>query len=139
MIYIENLKKAFGRIQALNDVSLNIEDRQVFGLVGTNGAGKSTMLRIISGILRQDSGRVEVLGQPVYDNPAIKKNIFFIPDDPYFFRNGNAGTALIRLTPQKRQSGPPPFHTQTQGIGPFISRPFCFSYQAKKSAGPTCL
>ena len=49
------------------------------------------MLRIISGILRQDSGRVEVLGQPVYDNPAIKKNIFFIPDDPYFFRNGNAG------------------------------------------------
>jgi ABC-2 type transport system ATP-binding protein len=91
MIYIKNLKKSFGRIQALNDVSLNIEVRQVFGLVGTNGAGKSTMLRIISGILRQDSGRVEVLGQPVYDNPAIKRNIFFIPDDPYFFRNGNAG------------------------------------------------
>ena len=90
MIHIQNLKKTFVEITAVNDVSLEIEDRQVFGLVGTNGAGKSTLLRLVSGILKPDSGRVELYGQPVYDRPEVKEQIFFIPDDPYFFRNGTA-------------------------------------------------
>ena len=90
MIDIKNLTKRFGKITAVNDVSIQIEDHQVFGLVGTNGAGKSTLLRMVSGILRQDAGSIEVSGQPVYDNPEVRQNIFFIPDDPYFFRNGSA-------------------------------------------------
>ncbi len=90
MIEIKNLTKRFGTITAVNDVSLRIEDRQVFGLVGTNGAGKSTLMRMISGILRQDAGSIEISGQPVYDSPEVRQNIFFIPDDPYFFRNGSA-------------------------------------------------
>jgi ABC-2 type transport system ATP-binding protein len=90
MITIENLTKRFGSITAVNDVSLQIEDRQVFGLVGTNGAGKSTLLRMVSGVLRQDIGQIEVNGRPVYDNPDVRQNIFFIPDDPFFFRNANA-------------------------------------------------
>lgn len=90
MIEIKHLTKTFGEITAVKDVSLRIEDHQVFGLVGTNGAGKSTLLRLISGILRQDSGQIEVFGKPVYDCPEVKSRIFFIPDDPYFFRNGNA-------------------------------------------------
>ena len=69
MIEIRNLTKRFGKITAVNDVSLQIEDSQVFGLVGTNGAGKSTLLRLISGILRQDTGSIEITGQQVYDNP----------------------------------------------------------------------
>lgn len=90
MIEIKNLTKRFGTITAVNNVSLRIEDSQVFGLVGTNGAGKSTLLRMISGILRQDSGGIELSGQPVYNNPAVLQNLFFIPDDPWFFRNGSA-------------------------------------------------
>ena len=90
MIDIKNLTKRFGKITAVNDVSIQIEDHQVFGLVGTNGAGKSTLLRMVSGILRQDAGSIEVSGQPVYDNPQVRQDIFFIPDDPYFFRNGSA-------------------------------------------------
>ena len=90
MIKLENIHKTFGKYPAISDVSLNIEDSQVFGLVGTNGAGKSTMLRIISGVLRQDSGEITLDGQPVYDSPDIKQQIFFIPDDPFFFPNGNA-------------------------------------------------
>ena len=90
MIDIRNLTKRFGKITAVNDVSIQIEDHQVFGLVGTNGAGKSTLLRMVSGILRQDAGSIEVSGQPVYDNPQVRQDIFFIPDDPYFFRNGSA-------------------------------------------------
>ena len=90
MIKLENIHKTFGKYPAISDVSLNIEDSQVFGLVGTNGAGKSTMLRMISGVLRQDSGEITLDGQPVYDSPDIKRQIFFIPDDPFFFPNGNA-------------------------------------------------
>ena len=90
MIEIRNLTKRFGRINAVNEVSLQIEDKQVFGLVGTNGAGKSTLLRMISGILRQDTGTIEVSGQPLYNNPDVRQNLFFIPDDPSFFRNGSA-------------------------------------------------
>ena len=90
MIKLENINKSFGKYPAVSDVSLNIEDSQVFGLVGTNGAGKSTMLRMISGVLRQDSGEITLDGQPVYDSPDIKQQIFFIPDDPFFFPNGNA-------------------------------------------------
>lgn len=90
MIQIKKLTKTFGEVTAVNDVSLNIEDQQVFGLIGTNGAGKSTLLRMISGILKQDRGRIEVNGRPVYDRPDVKRLIFFIPDDPYFFNNGNA-------------------------------------------------
>lgn len=90
MIEIKNLTKRFGTITAVNDVSLRIEDRQVFGLVGTNGAGKSTLMRMISGVLRQDAGSIEISGQPAYDSPEVRQNIFFIPDDPYFFRNGSA-------------------------------------------------
>ena len=90
MIKLENIHKTFGKYPAIKDVSLNIEDSQVFGLVGTNGAGKSTLLRMISGVLRQDSGEITLDGQPVYNRPDVKQQIFFIPDDPYFFPNGNA-------------------------------------------------
>ena len=90
MIKLENIHKTFGKYPAIKDVSLNIEDSQVFGLVGTNGAGKSTLLRMISGVLRQDSGEITLDGQPVYNRPDVKQQIFFIPDDPYFFPNRNA-------------------------------------------------
>ena len=90
MIELVNLTKTFDGIKAVDDISLTIGESQVFGLVGTNGAGKSTMMRLISGILRPDGGSVKVDGGEVYDNPAVKKEVFFIADDPYFFRNGTA-------------------------------------------------
>lgn len=90
MIQIEHLEKTFDGYKAVDDVSLEIHGGQVFGLVGTNGAGKSTMMRLVSGILRPDKGSILVDGAGVYDRPETKKNIFFIADDPYFFPNGTA-------------------------------------------------
>ena len=75
MIQIRNIEKKFRDICAVNNVSLRIEDGQVFGLVGTNGAGKSTLLRMVSGILRQDAGSISVCGDPVYDRPDVKRQI----------------------------------------------------------------
>ena len=90
MIDILHVSKSYEGIKAVSDVSLTLEEGQVFGLVGTNGAGKSTLLRLIDGILKPDSGQILVDGQPVYDDPAVRENIFFISDEPYFFPGSRA-------------------------------------------------
>ena len=87
MIEINGLTKSFDDLKAVNNVTLKINEKNVFGLIGTNGAGKSTMLRMISGILKQDSGSITVDSMPVYDNIEVKKNMCFISDDPYFMSN----------------------------------------------------
>ena len=87
MIKATNLSKRFDDIQAIAGVDLTIEDGQVFGLVGTNGAGKSTFLRMAAGILQPDRGTVTIDGRPVYENPAVKREIFYISDDTAFFSN----------------------------------------------------
>ena len=87
MIELLELYKSFDDIKAVNHVSLSIRDGEVFGLVGTNGAGKSTILRIIAGVIKPDKGIVCIDNRPVYDNPEVKKDIFFISDDQYFFPN----------------------------------------------------
>jgi len=87
MIEVKNISKRFDTVLAIDNVSSAIKDGGVFGLIGSNGAGKSTFLRILSGILKQDSGEVLIDGQPVYENIDIKKQFFFIPDEQYFFAN----------------------------------------------------
>ncbi len=84
MIELLDLTKNFDDIKAVNSVSLDINDGEVFGLVGTNGAGKSTILRIISGVIKPDSGIALVDKRPVYDNPEVKRDLFYISDDQYF-------------------------------------------------------
>lgn len=61
----------------------------MYGLVGPNGAGKSTLLRHITGVFRQDSGQILVDGEEVYENPAVKSKIAYIPDDMFYFRQSN--------------------------------------------------
>ena len=87
MIDIYNLEKSFGKTKALGGISLKIEERQVFGLVGTNGAGKSTLLRLLSGVLKPEAGTVTIDDMRVYDNPKTKQQVFFIAEDPYYFNN----------------------------------------------------
>ena len=65
MIEIHNLTKTFEKIKAVDEVSVTIKDNTVFGLIGTNGAGKSTVLRMVSGVLKPDSGTVAVDNMPV--------------------------------------------------------------------------
>ena len=85
MVEITNLTKTFDGFTALNGLNLNIKKGSIYGLVGVNGAGKTTAIKHIAGIYQQDSGSVMVDGQPVYDNAQIKAQVGFIPDDLYFF------------------------------------------------------
>jgi len=94
MIEIKNISKRFDNLLALDNVTATIEEGHVFGLIGTNGAGKSTMLRNMCGILKPDTGSVLVDGQEVYENPEAKSKLFYISDDQYFFTGGTPADML---------------------------------------------
>ncbi|NCB91213.1 MAG: ABC transporter ATP-binding protein [Clostridia bacterium] len=87
MIEIKGISKTFGQIKALSKLSGEIHEGSVFGLIGTNGAGKSTCLRMISGVMKPDEGAVFVDGEDIYENEEKKRNLFFISDDQYYFPN----------------------------------------------------
>ncbi len=84
MIQIQDCSKKFDDICAVDHVSMDVCEGEVFGLVGSNGAGKSTMLRMISGILKPDTGQILVDGENVYENPGIKETLFYVSDDAWF-------------------------------------------------------
>ena len=84
MLKIENVNKKLGNKIVLDNLSLTINDGSVFGLVGINGAGKSTLLRCIAGIYECDNGSITIDDNLVYENELIKKDIFFVSDDPYY-------------------------------------------------------
>ena len=88
MIKAEHVTKCFDGMKAVDNVSVEIKEGIVFGMVGTNGAGKSTLLRMISGVLKADEGAITVDGAPVFENPAAKKEVFYISDDAYYLNNG---------------------------------------------------
>ena len=89
MIEVTGLSKSFDNIQALQQVSATIQKGSIFGLIGSNGAGKSTFLRLLAGIYRPDAGSIQIDGQPVYENEALKQRIFYISDDQFYFPNSN--------------------------------------------------
>ena len=89
MIELSHVTKTFGgATRALDDLTLTVPQGVVYGLVGSNGAGKTTVIRHITGIFRQDSGSVTIGGLPVYENPAVKSRIGYIPDDLGVFGGG---------------------------------------------------
>lgn len=87
MIEIIGLKKSFKDKEVLDNINLKIEDGKVFGLVGINGAGKSTLLRLLCGVYKADNGSILIDGNEVYENEKVKKDIFFLPDEPYYSNN----------------------------------------------------
>lgn len=84
MIETNALVKRFGDFTALASLTASIPKGSVYGLVGSNGSGKSTFLRLVSGVYMPDGGTLTVDGQPVYENTAVKRRIFFLADDLFF-------------------------------------------------------
>ena len=96
MIEAINLSKSFENIKALDNINANIKEGSVFGLIGTNGAGKSTFLKILAGILKPDKGSISVDGAEVYENTVSKEKLFYISDEQFFFAN-TTGKELIKF------------------------------------------
>ena len=87
MLKLENITKSFGNFKALDQLNMTVPKGAVYGLVGPNGAGKSTAIRHMTGVYRCDSGEILMDGQPVYENPAVKERIGYIPDDIFYFNS----------------------------------------------------
>ena len=85
MLEMKNVTKTFGDFKALDDLTMTVPKGTVYGLVGPNGAGKSTAIRHLSGIYVPDSGEITMEGQPIYENPAVKARIGYIPDEIFYF------------------------------------------------------
>ena len=83
MIRVEHLSKRYGNRYALDDVSFEIEEGEIVGLLGSNGAGKSTTMNILTGYLSATEGEVYVDGVSVLDEPtAAKRKIGYLPEQP---------------------------------------------------------
>jgi len=81
-----NLYKRFGRIPAVNGVSLKVEQGEIFGFLGPNGAGKTTTIRILTGILEPDGGEARIMGYDVHRHPVeARMSIGVVPEEanPY--------------------------------------------------------
>jgi ABC-2 type transport system ATP-binding protein len=99
VIKISNLTKVYrdfwGRkkVQALNSLSLNVQKGEVFGLLGPNGSGKTTTMKLLLGLLFPTEGEIEILGRPATD---VEKNerIGYLPEESYLYRFLNADETL---------------------------------------------
>lgn len=80
MLKIEGLFKKYGQRMALNNISLQVPAGSIHGLIGKNGAGKSSLLKSIMGLYKADSGTITYNDSPIYENSAIKNHICFIPE-----------------------------------------------------------
>ena len=89
MLEVRNLTKTFDGFRALDDLTMKVPQGAVYGLVGPNGAGKSTLIRNVTGIYRPDSGSITLDHMPVYENPAAKSRIGYIPDDVFYFSSAS--------------------------------------------------
>lgn len=86
MIDVKGLTKRFGTVTALDNISFQVDSGSIFGLVGSNGAGKSTFLRTAAGIYCPDAGSVLIDGGEPFENLSVKENVCFISDYPFFPR-----------------------------------------------------
>ena len=83
MLKIKNLTKTFGELKAVDDVSVTVSEGEIFSLIGPNGSGKTTIIKVIAGLLQPTGGEVVVYGSNVSKDPIKSKlQIGYIPDEP---------------------------------------------------------
>ena len=92
MIEIKNVSKTYdGKKKVLKDVSFKIEDGEIFAFIGHNGAGKTTMIKSIIGILDFEEGNILINNKSIKDNPVeCKKIMAYVPDNPDLYENMKA-------------------------------------------------
>jgi ABC-2 type transport system ATP-binding protein len=99
VVAADHLSKWYGQVIGLNDVSVSVPGG-VTGLLGPNGAGKSTFMKVITGQLKPSKGSINVLGEPIWQNPALYFRIGFCPEQDAFYERMTGlewVTALVRL------------------------------------------
>jgi ABC-2 type transport system ATP-binding protein len=86
MIALKGVSKSYGDVLALDQISLQVEDGEIYGLIGPNGAGKTTAIKLLVGLLKPSSGKALVNGFDVQREAlAAKKELGYIPDEPFLY------------------------------------------------------
>ncbi|MBN2358347.1 MAG: ABC transporter ATP-binding protein [Deltaproteobacteria bacterium] len=86
MIEIDHLCKRFGKFVAIEDLSLRVEDGEIFGFLGPNGAGKTTTIKAMAGLIKPTAGEVRIDGLSVQRQPlAAKQRLGVVPDRPFLY------------------------------------------------------
>jgi ABC-2 type transport system ATP-binding protein len=84
--HLENIRRRFGKVQALDGLSLTVNRGEVYGFLGRNGAGKTTAIRILMGIVRPDAGTIDLLGQRTKRvTVSLKQRIGYVSQEPMFY------------------------------------------------------
>ncbi|HIP92102.1 MAG TPA: ABC transporter ATP-binding protein [Thermotoga sp.] len=87
-VEVKDLSKSFGEIKAVRNISFEIKEGEIFGLIGPNGSGKTTTLRIVATLLKPDSGSVKIFGYDVQKNgEKIREMISYLPEDAGAYKN----------------------------------------------------
>jgi ABC-2 type transport system ATP-binding protein len=81
VIETRELTKAYGKKTALHGLSLTLEEKKIIGLIGRNGAGKTTMLKVMAGYIQPSSGQLTLWGQPVFDNLNVLSQMVFVDEE----------------------------------------------------------
>lgn len=87
MIKVLDVTKRFEDTLALDGLTMTVPKGSIYGLMGLNGAGKTTIIKHLAGFLKEDEGDITIDGEYVMDNEELKKRVVFIPDDLFFFRS----------------------------------------------------
>ncbi len=85
MIEIKRLRKSYGKIEAVKDVDFKVEGNQIFCLLGSNGAGKTTIIKILTGLLESTSGSALIDGKKVSEDVDSKKRFGYMPEQPHLY------------------------------------------------------
>ncbi|MFX0063388.1 MAG: ABC transporter ATP-binding protein [Candidatus Hermodarchaeota archaeon] len=88
LLHVESLVKSFGSVKAVNKLSFDVKSGEVFGLLGPNGSGKTTTVKMILGLLEPDEGEISVLGMhPERDEVAIKNRVGYVSEEPLIYKS----------------------------------------------------
>ncbi len=102
MLQIDHLSFSYGTTEILNDLSFSLEEGHVLALLGKNGVGKSTLLRLLAGILKPTSGNITLENRPLtgYSPRALSEKVAYLPQSPPSGSTTVFDTLLIALQPQ---------------------------------------
>ncbi len=88
MISVNELKKFFGNVKAVNGISFDVKKGEVFGLLGPNGAGKTTTLKMLLGLLEPNEGNITIMGlNPETNEVQIKSRVGYVSEEPLIFKS----------------------------------------------------
>ena len=89
MLQVKDLSVFYGKIQALDQISIDINQGEIISMIGANGAGKSTLLKAIAGLRLQMTGLISFEGQPLVSKTyeTVKKGIALVPEGRHVFGN----------------------------------------------------